>query len=403
VAGMPGTTYDTFIGWNMLFNDLGQIIVHGNLMGGDIVPGFDDKLLLAWDPVKGLFNLARSGEQIEGVPGDVRTARLFTYIQNNNTDGASHGLGKNGKAALMVYFFDGNAMATVDLNCYPAVKYGIDVDGDGYGDPSTAVSVCDGVTPPNGYIPNATDCDDANPAVYAAYYHDADGDGYGDASAGICDDLTPPAGYVTKKTDCDDMNPAVHPGMSDANCDGLDNNCNGYIDEGFVSPQPSTCGLGACASTGEANCVDGVLYDTCNPGTPSAETCNGIDDNCDGTVDNPAAPAGTPAVVLQNLGSGVALLNWSEVPAATQYDLVRGSLQGLRSSGGDFSVATTDCLGNDITGTTAGDGDVPAANQGLFYLLRAGNCGGSASYNSGAPSQVGSRDAGIAASGHACP
>ena len=29
VAGMPGTTYDSFIGWNMLFNDLGQIVVHG--------------------------------------------------------------------------------------------------------------------------------------------------------------------------------------------------------------------------------------------------------------------------------------------------------------------------------------------------------------------------------------
>ena len=403
VAGMPGTTYDTFIGWNMVFNDLGQIIVHGNLLGGDVVPGLDDRILLAWDPVKGLFNLARNGEQIEGVPGDIRTTRLFTYIQYNNTDGNPHGLGKNGKAALMVYFYDGNAMATVDLNCYPAVKYGLDVDGDGYGNPLTAVSVCNGTTPPSGYIPNATDCDDANPAVFAAYYHDADGDGYGDPSAGICDDLTPPAGYVTKKTDCDDTNPAVHPGLSDANCDGLDNNCNGSIDEYFVSPSPTTCGLGACASSGEANCVDGVLYDTCTPGTPSAETCNGIDDNCDGTVDNPAAPSGTSAVVLQNLGGGAARLNWSAVPTATKYDLVRGSLQGLKSSGGDFSVATTDCLGDDLLVTTADDGTVPAANQGLFYLIRAANCGASGSYNSGAPSQAGSRDAEIAASGHACP
>jgi len=36
-------------------------------------------------------------------------------------------------------------------------------------------------------------------------------------------------------------------------------------------------------------------------------------------------------------------------------------------------------------------------------LIRAGNCGGSTTYNSGFPSQVGSRDAGIAASGHGCP
>jgi len=103
------------------------------------------------------------------------------------------------------------------------------------------------------------------------------------------------------------------------------------------------------------------------------------------------------------LGGGAALLTWSEVPAATKYDLVRGSLQGLRSSGGDFSVATSDCLGDDIMGTTAGDGAVPAASQGLFYLIRAANCGASGSYNSGAASQAGSRDAEIAASGHACP
>jgi len=36
-------------------------------------------------------------------------------------------------------------------------------------------------------------------------------------------------------------------------------------------------------------------------------------------------------------------------------------------------------------------------------VIRAVNCGGNASYNSGSPKQVGSRDAEIAASGNACP
>ena len=67
-----------------------------------------------------------------------------------------------------------------------------------------------------------------------------------------------------------------------------------------------------------------------------------------------------------------------------------GSLLTLRSSGGNFSTATTNCLGNDLAdddASTTSSG--PAAGQGFWYLLRAVNCGGGASYNSGAPTQVG--------------
>ena len=84
----------------MVFNDLGQIVVHAGLMGGDVIPGVDHNALLAWDPTKGLFLVARSGEEIEGAPGNVRTSRLFSYIQFNNSDGVSHGLGKNGTLGL---------------------------------------------------------------------------------------------------------------------------------------------------------------------------------------------------------------------------------------------------------------------------------------------------------------
>src|SRR5262249_26028058 len=54
------------------------------------------------------------------------------------------------------------------------------------------------------------------PAVRAieALRADRDGDGF-----------SPPQ-------DCNDLDPAIHPGASDANCDGVDNNCNGATDEG---------------------------------------------------------------------------------------------------------------------------------------------------------------------------
>ena len=68
-------------------------------------------------------------------------------------------------------------------------------------------------------------------------------------------------------------------------CDGADNDCNGAVDDGIAST-PTTCGVGACASIGTLSCVGGAMIDTCTPGTPSTEVCDGIDNNCNGLVDD---------------------------------------------------------------------------------------------------------------------
>jgi len=68
---------------------------------------------------------------------------------------------------------------------------------------------------------------------------------------------------------------------SSEKCDGLDNDCNGLLDDGFGNV---TCGLGACANT-VAACVNGMAI-TCSPKSPSAEACNGVDDDCDGVIDD---------------------------------------------------------------------------------------------------------------------
>jgi hypothetical protein len=80
--------------------------------------------------------------------------------------------------------------------------------------------------------------------------------------------------------------------QDDATCDGIDDDCDGQIDEDYVS-QPTTCGVGECSSTGQTVCVSGVEGDTCTPGTPSPEICDGLDNNCDGVVDE-GCSAGTP-------------------------------------------------------------------------------------------------------------
>ncbi|MFT3708807.1 MAG: MopE-related protein [Archangium sp.] len=64
-------------------------------------------------------------------------------------------------------------------------------------------------------------------------------------------------------------------------CNGIDDNCNGQTDEGQM---PTSCGVGACERMVDS-CADGGVVN-CVPGAPISELCNSIDDDCDGTVDN---------------------------------------------------------------------------------------------------------------------
>ena len=76
------------------------------------------------------------------------------------------------------------------------------------------------------------------------------------------------------------------PQGDDADCDGVDNDCDENIDESFVSAV-ITCGIGACRSEGATICENGQLVEQCNAGAGGGDdaTCDGIDDDCDGRVD----------------------------------------------------------------------------------------------------------------------
>ncbi|MFZ5906445.1 MAG: cohesin domain-containing protein, partial [Nitrospirota bacterium] len=131
---------------------------------------------------------------------------------------------------------------------------------------------------------------------------DNDSDGYG-----VCPDCGVASGCTYDGDDCDDTNNAVNPGATEI-CNNVDDDCDIVVDEdanGDPLTRPTTCGVGACESTGTETCTSGVWgNDTCTPGTPGTEVCNNIDDDCNGTIDDGIAPVPTTCGVGACAASG---------------------------------------------------------------------------------------------------
>ena len=280
-----------------------------------------------------------------------------TETCNNIDDDCDGSTDEGGVCSTNSYYCDDDGDGYIDasadgscstFNCIPAgcrSAQGNDCEDTNTNIHPGKAEVCDGVD---------QDCDGiVDNGVTTTFYGDADSDGYGNPSSST-QACTQPTGYVNNNQDCNDGNPNIKPGATES-CNNIDDDCDGTKDESLT--RSSTCGVGRCSgNTGVETCTAGSWEaDTCNPLDGAiAESCNNIDDDCDGSTDEGLTQT-------QSCGT-----NTGEcVSGAQTRSCALGSWESWGSCGGAYvgpNAEVCDGKDNDCDGDT---------DEGIFCALAA--------------------------------
>jgi hypothetical protein len=154
---------------------------------------------------------------------------------------------------------------------------------------NNGVEVCDGVDNDCDGKVDATDDLSGDPTVGVTCYGDPDGECAAPANAGK-------SACIGGQVSCAGPTVRKENDVLEA-CNMKDDDCDGVVDDNPVDAG-GVCGLSNIAPCGFGSvvCQNGALA-CVGAVDPKAETCNGIDDNCDGTIDktgnmNPADSTG---------------------------------------------------------------------------------------------------------------
>lgn len=263
---------DEFGRWSIIEKD--TLSVSGIVAASAVTPQGplticgNDSVTLSFTPNPGIsYQWVKDGNDISGATGS-------SYVVTSA-----------GNYSVKAICGSSNAISyVVSVNTLPVTTYYADADGDGFGNAAVTVQAC---SVPTGYVIDNTDCNDSNANIHPGatevcngidddcdgqtdegvtitFYQDLDGDGYGNAAVTI-QGCSAPTGYVSNYTDCNDANNAINPGAVETCGNGIDDNCNGQVDEGC-------CNMTVNAGTDE-NLYFGYALDQCV--TKTASIANG--------------------------------------------------------------------------------------------------------------------------------